>query len=75
MAAPPMIRKVTDADALSKIEACAKRVRSLEAQHEAAKEAAKSIKQDLDDALAELVTLGAEHGMPLLGESDEDDDE
>lgn len=63
---PPMIRKVTDKDALSKIEACAKRVKSLEAQHESAKDEAKSIKQDLDDALAELVALGAGSELPLI---------
>ena len=69
------VRQITDADALSKIEACAKRVKSLEAQHEAAKEAAKSIKQDLEDALAELVSLGAGSEMPLMDDDNSDDDE
>lgn len=60
------VRHVTDSDVLSKIEACAKRVKMLEAQCESARESYKSIKQDLEDATSELVILGAGGDTPLI---------
>lgn len=72
---PPMIRRVTDKDALGKIEACAKRVKQLEAEVESCKETLKSLKQDLDDNTAQLIQLGAGDDLPLIQGDDDEQDE